>query len=164
MAGGTSTQCNKIILLVIILVLMYLIICKNDGMVSNFFGGVSRLANGNSGDGVKKLDAKELKKAASSTTDVTFVKMYMPNCGFCVKMANDWRSLASVVKKNKNDYPNVVIAEFDATDSAESNELARELGAVAFPTLILFKNGNKVEYQGQRAVKEWRTFLDNQGI
>ena len=88
----------------------------------------------------------------------------MNGCGHCVRMEKDWRDLATAVKKNKNDYPNVVIAEFNATESAENNKLAREMGAVAFPTLILLSNGNKIEYQGQRAVAEWRSFLDKNAL
>lgn len=154
---GTSTQCNRIVLAVIVIIIIYLCMCKD----SNFTGGrIARMVASNNDDNVKNLSTKELKQLTNGGNKITFVKYYMPNCGWCKKMSEEWKQLASYISKNPKKYGKVNIVEFDATASPEHSQLARQMGAVAYPTLVLYVNGKRVEYQGDRAVQEWRKFID----
>ena len=123
---------------------------SKDVGLSRFLGGA------NSNSDVYKLTPDELKKLQEKNDKIVFVKFYMPGCGWCKKMAKDWIALA---KKNTKD--TVVIAEYDATESPEHQNLSSSLGVKGFPTIILYKNGKKIEYNGERTVNDWMTFLNN---
>jgi len=74
-----------------------------------------------------------------------FVEFYAPWCGHCKKLAPVWDELAGVTKEA---VPNLIIAKIDAT----ANSLPDTVSISGFPTLILFKNGQKTIYSGPRDV------------
>ena len=151
--AGTSTQCNKIILLLIIVILMYLLLCKGTDN-SNFLGNhIARLTGG----GVKKITEDNFDKEISKH-NIIFVKIYTDWCGFCKKLAPTWKEFADYISSNKNKYPGVVIAEIDA-DKHQS--LATQLGAKGYPTILLIKGGKVVDtYKGERNVDHFRAYLN----
>jgi len=61
------------------------------------------------------------------------------------KLAPVWDELAGVTKEA---IPNLIIAKVDAT----ANSLPDSVSISGFPTLILFKNGEKTIYSGPRDV------------
>lgn len=141
MANGNSTQCNKIIILLIIVILMYLILCKNG------FNMVSRMTGGNSVMKVTNDNKKEL------SNEVVFLKIYTDWCGYCKKLKPAWDELG------KEGVDGVTIAELDA--DAEP-ALAKEYGARGYPTILLMKKGEEsVKYDGARDVESMKNYLEN---
>tara|TARA_B110000908_G_scaffold167220_1_gene219777 strand:- start:5744 stop:6190 length:447 start_codon:yes stop_codon:yes gene_type:complete len=142
---GTSTQCNKIILLLIIVILIYLLLCKTS---SNFGGSIARLVGG----GVKTLTSSNYSDIAENNK-VYFIKIYTDWCGYCTRLKPAWDTLAKELASD----PDIVIAELDADNE---KDLAKELGAQGFPTLVLVdKNGLKEKYNGERDVASMKSFV-----
>lgn len=72
--------------------------------------------------------------------------------GHCKKLAPEYAAAAKVLSENDPAYP---LAKVDAT---EQKKLAERFGIQGFPTLLFFKNGNKMEYTGGRtkdAIVQW---------
>lgn len=86
---------------------------------------------------------------------VTIVKFFAPWCGHCKRMAPTWEELAakfagSTVAK---------VAKVDCTLD-ESKELCSEQSVDGFPTIFLYKNGEKVEeYNGSRSLDDLYEFV-----
>jgi protein disulfide-isomerase A1 len=72
------------------------------------------------------------------------VEFYAPWCGHCKSLAPEYIKAAAKLVKNDPPY---YIAKVDAT---ENKVLAEKFAVRGFPTLIFFKNGNKIEYNGGR--------------
>lgn len=82
------------------------------------------------------------------------MKFYAPWCGHCKNMAPAWIELAN---KYNNDH--VLIAEIDCIIY---HEICGNHDITAYPTLILFKNGEEVEkYNGRRDLASFIEFLDS---
>jgi protein disulfide-isomerase A1 len=81
-----------------------------------------------------------------SSNEFLFVEFYAPWCGHCKKLAPDWEKLATQLKDSGSP---AVVAKIDAT---EHTGPATTYGVRGYPTLIFFKNGNKIPYEGDRSV------------
>jgi len=85
--------------------------------------------------------------------DFVFVEFYAPWCGHCKKLAPDWEKLASDLKKAGSP---VVIAKLDATEHSGPATTYQVRG---YPTLIFFKNGNQIKYEGDRSPAAMAAFI-----
>jgi len=84
--------------------------------------------------------------------DFVFVEFYAPWCGHCKRLAPDWEKLAGDLKAAGS---NVVVAKIDATEHAGP---ANTYGVRGYPTLIFFKNGNQIKYEGDRSPAAMQAF------
>lgn len=86
-------------------------------------------------------------------TKHVFVKFYAPWCGHCMNMAPAWRDLADLMIQSDD----VIIAKLDATEHEISS-----IHISGFPSLKYFPKTNKkgIDYNGQRAVRDWVSFMD----
>merc|ERR1719491_2760671 len=73
-----------------------------------------------------------------------FVKFYAPWCGHCKKLAPTWDDLATELKGE------VSVAKVDVTADNAETTFAGRFGIKSFPTLLLFKDGKMVKYEGAR--------------
>jgi protein disulfide-isomerase-like protein len=84
---------------------------------------------------------------------LVFVKFYAPWCSHCREMEPAWQELA----RRLSDYKNVRIGKVDCTNNVE---LCMNQHVQAYPTLVLFKNGFKVEdYLTARDVDSMHSFI-----
>ena len=113
------------------------------------------------GEEAPKDNTDELTEVVTSTfNDIVmdspndvFIKFYAPWCGHCQDLAPIWLKLAEILEV----VPDLTIAEIDSTE----NEI-EELDITGYPTLLLFKNGDKekpIEYEGERSLSKLLQFL-----
>jgi len=86
--------------------------------------------------------------------DFVFVEFYAPWCGHCKRLAPDYEKLATDLKKSGSP---AVIAKIDAT---EHSGPATTYGVKGYPTLIFFKNGNQLKYEGDRSPAAMLAFIN----
>lgn len=116
-------------------------------------------------DEPKVQDAAQQAVVLQLTTDsfehavekgVTFVKFFAPWCGHCKRMAPTWDELAVKFVGNSN----VKIAKVDCTLS-DNKDLCSLQDVNGFPTIFLYKNGEKVtEYNGSRSLDDLFEFVN----
>ncbi|XP_037938554.1 thioredoxin domain-containing protein 5 homolog [Teleopsis dalmanni] len=88
---------------------------------------------------------------------VLFVMFYAPWCGHCQKLGPIWEQLA--VKMHASN-KNVKIAKIDCTQS-ENKAVCQEQEVAGYPTLILYKNGDKQpEYDGARGLADLQHYIN----
>jgi len=89
---------------------------------------------------------------------VAFVKFFAPWCGHCKRLAPTWEQLAEKYK----DTEGVTVAHVDCTaDDNANRELCSSHGVNGFPTLIIFKDGEKAEeYSGKRDLEALQAFIE----
>lgn len=86
----------------------------------------------------------------SISKGVTFVKFFAPWCGHCKRMSPTWDELAVKFV----DDATVKIAKVDCT-LANNKELCSEQEVNGFPTIFLYKDGEKLnEYSGSRQLDD----------
>ncbi|XP_022080080.1 protein disulfide-isomerase A4-like [Acanthaster planci] len=83
--------------------------------------------------------------------ELILVEFYAPWCGHCKRLAPELEAAAGVLK---DDDPPIPIAKVDAT---AEKDLATRFGVTGYPTLFIFRKGEKYEYKGPR---EKRGILD----
>jgi len=105
---------------------------------------------------VAKLDKESFKGVVEK--GVTFVKFFAPWCGHCKRMAPTWEKLA----ENFADNEGVTIGHVDCTvDDNKNKELCNGEGVNGFPTLNIYKDGEKVaEYSGKRDLDALVEFVE----
>lgn len=89
---------------------------------------------------------------------VTFIKFFAPWCGHCKRLAPTWEELAGKFAENAG----VKIAKVDCTeDNNKNREICTAQGVNGFPTLNIYKDGEKVdEYNGKRAIDDLEAFVN----
>jgi len=105
---------------------------------------------------VVKLTKDNFEKEVAS--GVAFVKFFAPWCGHCKRLAPTWEELAGKYTENKD----VAIGHVDCTENDNENKaICDGNGVNGFPTLLIFKDGVKVEeYNGKRGLDELAAFVE----
>lgn len=86
---------------------------------------------------------------------ISFTKFFAPWCGHCKRLAPTWEELAIKFVGN----PYVKIAKVDCTLDS-SKDLCNQQEVDGFPTLFLYKDGEKVaEYTGSRSLEDLYEFV-----
>ena len=91
---------------------------------------------------------------AGADEKVTIVLYYAPWCPHCKDMMPLWGELS---KKHKDD-ANVDVKKVNCEDQPEQ---AEKNDVTAFPTIILFKNGQPIKYTGDRDEESIESFISN---
>jgi len=107
-------------------------------------------------DSVAVLSADNFESTIAK--GVTFVKFYAPWCGHCKRLAPTWVQLADKYASTEG----VTIAKVDCTSNDNKNkELCNAQGVNGFPTLNIYKDGEKVdEFNGKRGLDDLAAFVD----
>lgn len=87
---------------------------------------------------------------------VTFIEFFAPWCGHCKRLAPTWENLGKKFIGRED----VHIVKVDCTLDT-SKQLCDEQEVDGFPTLFLYKNGQKIsEYSGSRTLDDLYEFVD----
>ncbi|KAL3891459.1 hypothetical protein ACJMK2_003721 [Sinanodonta woodiana] len=86
--------------------------------------------------------------------DLTFVQFFAPWCDYCKRLAPTWDELG----KKYADVEEIKIAKVDCT---QSHDLCFEYNVKSYPTLLLFRNGAKIEeYLKERDLDALSQFVE----
>lgn len=89
------------------------------------------------------LSADAFQSLVTTTQDAWFVKFYAPWCPHCQAIAPTWAQLAREMKGQLN------IGEVNCE---VERRLCKDVRIQGYPTIIFFKGGERVEYDGLRGV------------
>ncbi|CAG5134546.1 unnamed protein product, partial [Candidula unifasciata] len=82
-----------------------------------------------------------------------FIDFFAPWCGHCKQLAPVWEHLAETYNSDNK----VTIAKIDCTENAG---VCKQYDITGYPTLLWFKNGQKVDkYKGQRTYEALRKYV-----
>jgi protein disulfide-isomerase len=95
------------------------------------------------------LTAERFQKLVTTTRDPWFIKFYAPWCGHCQAMAPGWASMAREMQGSLN------IGEVNCDIE---KRLCKDVRAKGYPTLLFFRGGERVEYNGLRGVGDLIAF------
>lgn len=106
-------------------------------------------------DGSTVLQYSGLNFVKGIEKDLTFIKFFAPWCGHCKRLAPTWDQLAAKFIARAD----VKIAKVDCT-LADNKELCSEQDVDGFPTMFIYKNGEKIaEYNGSRSLEDLYDFV-----
>ena len=98
---------------------------------------------------------KNLIAEAKAKKQMLFFDIYAPWCGWCKKMADEWKQLAEEYKDNES----MKVLTIDGS----TNPIAKEHFSVkTFPTLVLYngKTNKYHKYKGERTVEDFKNFIN----
>ncbi|KZF25322.1 putative disulfide isomerase [Xylona heveae TC161] len=95
------------------------------------------------------LNAESFQSLVTTTQDPWFVKFYAPWCHHCQAMAPTWAELGIQMKEKLN------IGEVNCD---EQSRLCKDAKISGFPTLLFFRGGERIEYEGLRGLGDLQSF------
>ncbi len=101
-----------------------------------------------------ELTADEFESKTSKGS--WFVKFYAPWCGHCKNLAPIWEELAADMESD----PVHHVAHVDCTKYPST---CKDAGVSGYPTMKLIKDGEAIEYPGQRTKESLRAFMEGGG-
>ncbi|KAI5865154.1 thioredoxin-like protein [Durotheca rogersii] len=97
------------------------------------------------------LTAESFQTLVTMTQEPWFIKFYAPWCHHCQAMASNWQQLAKEMKGKLN------IGEVNC--DAESR-LCKDVHLRGFPTVLFFRGGERVEYNGLRGLGDFIQYAE----
>lgn len=97
------------------------------------------------------LTAESFQTLVTMTQEPWFIKFYAPWCHHCQAMASNWQQLAKEMKGKLN------VGEVNC--DAESR-LCKDAHLRGYPTVLFFKGGERVEYNGLRGLGDFIQYAE----
>jgi protein disulfide-isomerase len=97
------------------------------------------------------LTAETFQKYVTLSQDPWFIKFYAPWCPHCQAMQATWLQLAKTMRGKLN------IGEVNCD---KEKRLCKDVRAKAFPTMLFFKGGERVEYRGLRGLGDFVQYAE----
>ncbi|KLU81944.1 hypothetical protein MAPG_01024 [Magnaporthiopsis poae ATCC 64411] len=97
------------------------------------------------------LTAETFQTLVTMTQEPWFIKFYAPWCHHCQAMATSWQQLAKEMKGRLN------IGEVNCDVEAR---LCKDVHLRGYPTILFFKGGERVEYDGLRGLGDFIQYAE----
>lgn len=97
------------------------------------------------------LTAETFQTLVTMTQEPWFIKFYAPWCHHCQAMATNWQQLAKEMKGRLN------IGEVNCDVEAR---LCKDVHLRGYPTILFFKGGERVEYDGLRGLGDFIQYAE----
>ncbi|KAI9804537.1 MAG: hypothetical protein M1825_001436 [Sarcosagium campestre] len=97
------------------------------------------------------LTAESFQNLITTSMDSWFIKFYAPWCGHCQAMAPNWAQLGKEMKGKLN------VGEVNCDVEVR---LCKEVRLSGYPTVLFFKAGERVEYDGLRGLGDLVNFAN----
>ncbi|KAK4499380.1 hypothetical protein PRZ48_009894 [Zasmidium cellare] len=97
------------------------------------------------------LTAEDFQRLVTTTREPWFVKFYAPWCHHCQAMAPNWQGMARQMQGSLN------IGEVNC--EAEKR-LCKDVKVRGYPTILFFRGGERIEYDGLRGVGDLVSFAN----
>lgn len=144
------------IVIIVVLIVNYTL-CKNT--VNQFYAveGMGNAKCGASGgQTIEKMD--DIIIPSSTVAGLPTVSLYYAEwCGWSRKFLPVWKEFAEWITQNKKGVVNVNTVECDKTN--DDNLKAMCNNVQGFPTVLLYKNGENIEYSGNRTLDDLKQFI-----
>jgi protein disulfide-isomerase len=108
-------------------------------------------SNANPSGLVEILTAEKWKTSVAGTMDPWFVKFYAPWCHHCQALAPNWKNLARQMRGRLN------IGEVNCD---EEKKLCKEAGVRGYPTMLVFRGSERIEYDGLRGLGDLLSYAE----
>jgi len=95
--------------------------------------------------------AETFQNQVTMTQDPWFIKFYAPWCGHCQAMAPNWVQLGKEMQGRLN------IGEVNCDKEAR---LCKDVHLRGYPTILFFRGGERVEYEGLRGLGDFVTYAN----
>ncbi|KAI1821077.1 thioredoxin-like protein [Xylaria intraflava] len=103
-------------------------------------------------DGISvPLNAESFQNLVTMTQEPWFIKFYAPWCHHCQAMAPNWEQLAKEMKGRLN------VGEVNCD---VEKRLCKDVRLKGYPTILFFKGGERVEYDGLRGFGDLRQYAE----
>lgn len=97
----------------------------------------------------------ELFTSPSGKNKATVTYYYLPKCPYCVKFSDEWAKFEGTAD------PSLMESKpIDASDPKYKDLIASE-GVNGYPTIRISKNGNTVDYKGERTASALIDYVSN---
>jgi protein disulfide-isomerase len=100
---------------------------------------------------VEVLNAEKFEKLVSNTMDPWFIKFYAPWCHHCQALAPNWSNLARQMRGNLN---------IGQVNCDKEKKLCKQAGVRGYPTMLLFRGAERVEYDGLRGIGDLLSYAE----
>ncbi|KAK5686627.1 hypothetical protein LTS10_002749 [Elasticomyces elasticus] len=97
----------------------------------------------------KYLTAENFQRLVTTTHDPWFVKFYTPWCSHCQALAPNWAGMARQTRGELN------IGEVNCETE---KRLCKDVRVKGYPTLLFFRGGERIEYDGLRGLGDLISF------
>lgn len=97
------------------------------------------------------LTAEDFQRLVTTTRDPWFVKFYAPWCHHCQGMAPSWQGMS----RDMRDKLNVGEVNCDI-----EKRLCKDVRVQGYPTLLFFRGGERIEYDGLRGLGDLISFAN----
>ncbi|EMC93266.1 hypothetical protein BAUCODRAFT_36938 [Baudoinia panamericana UAMH 10762] len=102
----------------------------------------------------RPLTAESFQRLVTTSRDPWFVKFYAPWCGHCQAIAPNWSGMAKQMRGQLN------IGEVNCD---VEKRLCKDVKVKGYPTLLFFRGGERIEYDGLRGLGDLIRF-GNQAV
>lgn len=109
----------------------------------SIIASIASLASAETPSEVVQL-SKESHDDFLKNNNVTLIEYFAPWCGHCQRLEPEYKKAALMLKEH-----GIRLANINC-DEKENKEFCNDLGIRGYPTLKIFNNGNKDDYEGPR--------------